>query len=316
MRNVNETRLKFYLSDHDIYEYYFGRISFERKFRSPFRRDPVPSLSFYKSKDVIRWRDFGLPEQKGSDGIAFVQHLFDISRDDAIYLIWDEIIEDNNIPKRLKPLKSTSYNFTVEEKELTYELNYFRKAFINKPLLDFYNVHGVEAAKINNDCIFNSTEEDPAFLYKFGDNSFKTYRPLAVNKTRKFRGSNNGNVMEGWQQLPQKGDHLFINKSLKDSMVLRNMGILSTNPSGEGSLQFLKSKIRELNARFSTIRILFDYDPAGIKSSTILKELTGWENVFLDKEKDCYDNVVKYGNYFWLSNFFKQFNLNFYDYRN
>lgn len=316
MRNVNETRLRFYLSDLDIYNYYFGRIAFDRKFRSPFRRDPVPSLSFYRSKDHIRWRDFGLPDQKGSDGISFVQHLFDISREDAIYLIWEEIVEDDNLPKRIQKLRETSYNFTVEEKELTYELPYFSKAFIPKDLLDFFNVKGVAQAKINNDCIFNSTEDDPAFIYRFGENSFKTYRPLTGNKTRKFRGSNNGNVLEGWEQLPRKGDHLFINKSLKDSIVLRRMGILSTNPSGEGSIHYLKTMVREINARFSKVRILFDNDPAGIKSSTILRELTGWENVFLDKEKDCYDNVTKYGNYFWLSNFFKQFNLNYYDYRN
>lgn len=318
MRKADEIRLKFYLSDLDIYNYYFGNISTTIRYKSPLRKDDIPSLSFYYYKDVLYWKDFGLPTTVKHDAIGFVQELYGLSREEAIDLIWQEVVEDGNVSKSKKEqpkLDKVKAVFSAIEKSISFELDYFHKAYVGLNTLDFYKVGAVEKAMINEDVIFTSTPDDPAFLYKFDGDSFKTYRPLTKNKSKKFRGNKHGNVLEGYNQLPLKADHLIINKSLKDTMVLRNIGILSINPASEGSLRGLLSKVRELNARFQTIRIMFDPDPAGIKNAKILSGLTEWETIFLDHEKDCYDNVVKFGNYFWLNQFFSKFNLSYYGIR-
>jgi len=44
---VTEERIKFYLKDEQIYQYYFGDIELGKKYHSPIReKDPNPSLVF------------------------------------------------------------------------------------------------------------------------------------------------------------------------------------------------------------------------------------------------------------------------------
>lgn len=319
MLKADRVRLRFYLLDSDIYSYYFGGFNIGNKVRSPFRRDSVPSLIFYTYNDSVKWRDYGLSTQEGNDPVAFVMHLFDVTEKEACNMIWEEMVEGCNIPKRKKTIdfKKQKIPLVVTTKELEdFELEYWNRAMVKKPLLDFYKIKSVASASISDINVFESVKGDPAFYYTFSDGAFKTYRPLTNNKSAKFRGKGNGKVMEGWEQLPFKGQHLIINKSLKDTIVCRNIGILSTNPTGEGSIDYIRTKIREINARFTNVYILFDPDKAGIAASNALHKDTGWPQIYLDKEKDCFDNVCKYNNYFYLNNFFKPLNLHYYGIRN
>lgn len=310
MQKADKIRLKFYLSDSDIYQYYYKDFNIDRKVSSPFRKDPVPSLKFYEKDGNIYWRDFGLGDQKGNDPISFVMQLFDISDIEACNLIWEEIIEGNNIPKNKRKAVSSKKDFIVTYRDLVpFELAYWGKAQVAIGLLDFFKIKAVDKAYINDILLFESIPDDPAFYYDFGPDTFKTYRPLVKNKSKKFRGKNNGTILEGWEQLPETGNHLIITKSLKDVVILRNMGILATAPSGEGSLNVIRNNIKEINGRFKRVLILFDYDEAGIKNSNILHSETTWQQIYIDKEKDCYDNVVTLNSYFYLKEFFKNLNI-------
>ena len=306
---VNEIRLKFYLTDSDIYEYYFGNFVLDKKYKSPFRKDPNPSFIFGLYKDRVTWKDFGLFESKGSDGIAFVCQLYGLEREEAIQLIWEEMVKGGNIPKRKRTFIKKQNDLRIEHREISEdELYYWKRAFIKPELLDFFNIKAVAQATLDNSVLFESTKEDPAYAYLFQD-SFKTYRPVTKNKSKKFRGKGNGNTIEGWDQLPENADHLIITKSLKDVVVLRNMGYLAVSPPSENNIIPIIKNKDIINNRFNKVVILFDNDPTGIANAEFLNKETGWEVIFLTEQKDCYDTVIANNGYGKLKEFFKKFNF-------
>ena len=97
----------------------------------------------------------------------------------------------------------------------------------------------------------------------------------------KFRGQNNGDILEGYEQLPDEWEHLIITKSTKDIMTLRRIGVVSCSPTSENSFRTLLSKKDELNERFKRKFIFFDNDTPGIKASRLIHEATGWESFCL-----------------------------------
>lgn len=312
-------RLKFYLSDVQIIRHYFGDFDLNSKYNSPFRDDPNPSLAFKLKSGKLMWTDFGLTTDNIRDGIGFVQQLYDLSRKEAINKIFKDIIKNKaTVVKKATieiPLK-VPYEFTIGDIQ-DFEMKYWSKLYFTRELLKFYNVHSLISLRRVGKKIWGTEIDSPTFIYLFSKKgAFKAYRPL--DKFRdKFRGQNNGDILEGYEQLPKTGSHLIITSSLKDTMTLRNMGVLALNPTSENSKQALLNKAKELNQRFKKIYILFDYDKAGIDSSYVLSKQTGWEviNLFLyDKTnkkyiKDPSDSVMVSNTYFYLINLLSKYNL-------
>lgn len=312
---LSELRLKFYVTDALVYKTYFGEFSLGTKYHSPFRgNDPTPSFTFKAVGDRIIWKDFGLYSDKVKDGIGFVQQLFGLSRSKAVLKIWDEIVMNRGVklfsPPISKPLV-LPYDFTAAPLQ-DFELEYYKTLWMDKRFLEFFNVHSLKSLRRLDYTVWQSVPENPVFIYLFsqGDTIFKAYRPLDPNKD-KFRGQNNGHILEGYDQLPKNGEHLIINSSFKDTKVCRRLGYLGTNPTSENSLKTLLSYARELNCRFNNnIYILFDLDGAGRESTRRLMQHTGWKPIFLSGTfKDPADIVKNTGNYFELSNLFSKLPL-------
>lgn len=123
-------------------------------------------------------------------------------------------------------------------------------------------------------------------------NNFKIYRPLA-DKYTKWRNNLTDYDIQGYEQLPQKGDILFITKSMKDVMCLYEMGYPAISPSSESTF-IPKDVLEQLKTRFKRIIILFDRDVAGVKRSRKLSQETGLEAMFINKKfkaKDVSDAV-------------------------
>ena len=74
-------------------------------------------------------------------------------------------------------------------------------------------------------------------------------------------------MIQGAHMIPKNGgDLLVITKSLKDIMVLYEMGYCAVSPSSETT--FIPEDIlNDLKARFKKILILFDNDETGIKKA-------------------------------------------------
>ena len=69
------------------------------------------------------------------------------------------------------------------------------------------------------------------YAYKVFD-KFKIYRPLA-SKYTKWRTNLTTSDVQGLAQIPEKGDLLIITKSLKDVMVLYEMGYTAISAASE-----------------------------------------------------------------------------------
>lgn len=310
---MNETRLRFYLDDSQIYNFYFGVFDLVSKYKSPFsnRNDNVPSFMFKNvgtwSKPKILWNDFGMTDIKYKDGIGFVMEYFQISRRKAVRRIWKDMIMNKEVQLvkiRIEQPLNLPYEFTKGELQ-DFEMSYWGRFGFTKSFMNFFNVHSLVSMRRVGKKIWGSVEGNPVFIYLFKKRgAFKAYRPLDPMKD-KFRGQSNGDILEGYDQLPPTGQHLFITSSLKDTMVLRMLGYLAVNPTSENSKRALYTHVRELNSRFKNIYILFDNDKPGINAAASLSSDTGWKVLMLPtwSTKDPSDLVMKTGNYLELSMF-------------
>ena len=218
--------------------------------------------------------DYGVP----SDGVGFVQAMYNLSRHDAIRKVWKDIVlesEDSLKPVRIEYPVKLDYEYMAGDLK-EFELTYWRTMFIDKELLDFYQVRSLVSLRRAGKLMRQTKEDNPEFIYLFKERSFKTYRPYG-DPGDKFRGQRNGKVLEGYNQLPPYGKILIVTSSLKDVIVLRNLGYYAIAPSSETSWRYLVEMAPELSMRFEHIFILFDPDRAGIESATKVHKLTFWE---------------------------------------
>lgn len=153
------------------------------------------------------------------------------------------------------------------------DLTYWNSFGISLTTLDFFNVKPVYRAWIDEFLYHQYTNDDPIYRYREFD-TFKLYRPLA-SKRNKFRTNMRGGTLEGWSQLPDKGDTLVITKSRKDVMCLYEVGIPSVSVRSESSI-VSENAASLLSKRFKNIYSWFDNDEAGIKYSKIQCEKYGW----------------------------------------
>lgn len=304
-------RLKIWLTDPQIYEFYLGDFQLNGKYNAPYRDDPNASLQLKKSEEgVLYWRDYGKPYefQKGSDAVALVEHMFDCSREEAIQIIWKEMIASDDVIPRVVVRPDTAKlplkPFYREMQDWEYE--YWGEHGISKDTLRLFNVHALTGLYKLDRLIWKSESGNPAYIYVFGRDKFKCYRPLDTTG-HKFLGYNNSDVIEGWSQIPEKGDLLIVTKSMKDVMVLYEAGFVSCSPTSENSFRTIVNRAEELNKRFKKIIIFYDNDLPGITASEKLSSLTGWESIMIPVEegiKDVSDWVRRDG-YDKLNKFLK-----------
>ena len=212
--------------------------------------------------------------------------------------ILSDIVDKLNITNNTKLVSSKQYIPPTEtvigvvRQEFTdVDINYWKQFNISINTLKKFNVNSIKYYLCNGIVKGTYKRENPMYAYKVYNN-FKIYRPLA-DKYTTWRNNLTDYDIQGYEQLPQKGDILFITKSMKDVMCLHEMGIPAVSPSSEST--FLpKDVLEQLKTRFKRIIILFDRDVAGVKRSRKLSRETGLEAMFINKKfkaKDVSDAV-------------------------
>ena len=112
-------------------------------------------------------------------------------------------------------------------------------------------------------------------------------------------------VVQGLSQLPEFGDLLVITKSLKDVLVLHDLGIAAIAPQTETSM-LTENCMMDLLNRFSRVVTLFDYDNAGIHLAWQFRKEFNVQPLFLREKlwgrkqgfrkcKDISDYISLYG---------------------
>lgn len=283
------------VTEYDIYAKYIGQFKVGMIYNSPFRKDKNPSFGIYYSKRTkqLLFKDHGTGEC--GNVIKFVSLFTGKTEYNDIL---SDIVDKLNITNNTKLVSSKQYIPPTEtvigvvRQEFTdVDINYWKQFNISINTLKKFNVNSIKYYLCNGIVKGTYKRENPMYAYKVYNN-FKIYRPLA-DKYTKWRNNLTDYDIQGYEQLPQKGDILFITKSMKDVMCLHEMGYLAVSPSSEST--FLpKDVLEQLKTRFKRIIILFDRDTAGVKRSRKLSRETGLEAIFINKKfkaKDVSDAV-------------------------
>ena len=164
--------------------------------------------------------------------------------------------------KKTKPYSIVKQLFSVKE------LSFWQQYGITEEILKKYRVVSLKSfSSENNDgkpFAFASTEQEPIFGYS-GKRHIKIYRPFS-----EIRFLYGGNLVEnycfGLEQLPAKGDTLFLTGGEKDVLTLVSHGFYAICFNSETS-NIQPIFIRKLSYRFKHIVLLYDVDKTGLEAS-------------------------------------------------
>lgn len=283
------------VSEYDIYAHYLGQFKVGAIYNSPFRKDKNPSFGIYYSKRTkqLLFKDHGTGEC--GNIVKFVSLYTGLTNYNDIL---KDIVKQLNITTDTKLDSSKQYIPSsetvigiVRQKFTPTDINYWSQFNISEKTLKKFNVNSIKYYLCNGIVKGIYKEDNPMYAYKVYNN-FKIYRPLA-DKYTKWRNNLTEYDIQGYAQLPSKGDTLIITKSMKDIMCLYEMGIPAISPSSEST--FIPNDILEgLKKRFKRIIILFDRDNAGVKYLRKMSLKTGLEGLLVHKKfkaKDISDAI-------------------------
>lgn len=287
------------VTEYDIYAKYIGEFKVGMIYNSPFRKDKTPSFGLYYSKRTrqLLFKDHG----NGYCGniIKFVSLLKGITNYNDIL---QDIVKQLNITNNTKLDSSKQYITSTEtvigvvRQELTdTDINYWSQFNISVNTLNKFNVSSIKYYLCNGVVKGIYKEDNPMYAYKVYNN-FKIYRPLA-DKYTKWRNNLTEYDIQGYEQLPQKGDTLIITKSMKDVMCLYEMGYSAISPSSESTF-IPDTVLEELKKRFKRIIIMFDRDAPGCRYLRKISTKTGLEPLLVHKRfkaKDISDAIKANG---------------------
>jgi DNA primase len=283
------------VSEYDIYAHYLGQFKVGAIYNSPFRKDKNPSFGIYYSKRTkqLLFKDHGTGEC--GNIVKFVSLYTGLTNYNDIL---KDIVKQLNITTDTKLDSSKQYIPSsetvigiVRQKFTPTDINYWSQFNISEKTLKKFNVNSIKYYLCNGIVKGIYKEDNPMYAYKVYNN-FKIYRPFA-DKYTKWRNNLTEYDIQGYAQLPSKGDTLIITKSMKDVMCLYEMGIPAISPSSEST--FIPNDILEgLKKRFKRIIILFDRDNTGVKYLRKMSLKTGLEGLLVHKKfkaKDISDAI-------------------------
>lgn len=295
------------ISDYDIFKYYIPSFKdVHKSFTSPLRKDKKPDVRIFKtSTGEFMYKDFAYPEHTFGC-ISFVMELYNIDFRQALETINNDFnlgLGYNTTRSTKKPPKTVSKEFldTIKTEKLIrivskkynwYNRRYFNQYHISENTLNFFNVKPIEGFYLNA----NYFEcKSTSYAYCFGNYKYKILQPY--EDELKWLSNTNNMIIQGWSQLPETGDVCFITSSLKDVMVLYELGFNAIAPQSEaGSLP--EEIINELNSRFKEVIIFYDSDKAGLNAAKKLSKQTNYDFVYLPEEveeKDPSDYAKNHG---------------------
>lgn len=296
------------VTEYDIYARYIGQFKIGFIYNSPFREDKNPSFGIFRSRKSgkLLFKDHGNGEC--GDVIKFVELYTGLTNYNDILnrIVTDMSITNNTKLKSTKQYESKDTVIGVVRQDWTdVDKQYWSQFGITKETLTKFNVFSIKYYLCDGIVKGIYKNENPMYAYKVYDH-FKIYRPLA-DKYTKWRNNLTENDIQGYEQLPKTGDLLIITKSLKDVMVLYEMGYTAISPSSEST--FIPDKaLKQLKKRFKRILICFDRDVSGIKNMRKISLKTGLNGFLVHKKwkaKDISD-AVKLNGFEIIKNWLKE----------
>lgn len=276
-----------------VFKYYIP-FSFKlgRNFLNPLYKDSKASCNVYfdRRNGMYKMKDFGNDDYSGDcfalvgklNGLNckepkdFVQILAIIDRDMHLGLSDKSemrissttsvpvIAEVTHVPKRKK-----ARPYTLAQKSFTAaELAFWGESGITQEVLKLFRVVSLKkfSSENNEGKPFSivATDKEPVFGYT-AKQYVKVYRPHSKMRFL-YAGDFGENYCFGLEQLPAKGDLLFITGGEKDVMSLTVHGFHAICFNSE-TVTIPVGIIHRLSFRFKHIVLLYDVDKAGLDSS-------------------------------------------------
>ena len=264
-----------------------------RNFLNPLYEDKHASCNIYyeRRSDTYKMKDFGNDDYSGDcfafvgklngldckDSKDFIQIMKIIDRDLHLGLSSGNYIETKTItpispavtaatsPSKVKKARP----YTLAQKSFTAaELAFWGKSGITQEVLRLFRVVSLKKFSSENNegkpFSIAATDKEPVFGYT-AKQYVKVYRPHSEMRFL-YAGDFGENYCFGLEQLPAKGDLLFITGSEKDVMSLTVHGFHAICFNSE-TVTIPVGIIHRLSFRFKHIVLLYDVDKAGLDSS-------------------------------------------------
>ena len=303
------------INQESILSHYVGAdVNSKKLFISPFRSDNHVTCSIYKSKSGILYiHDFATGEQINC--FQAVMKLYNCNYYQALEIIAKDfgLIKGShqkfNVIPYVPEIKETeAAKIEVQIKDFTdEELKWWEEYGITKKILKKYHVFSILHVFLNGNLRFTSTKNSPIYGYYFGKDKtsqqkWKLYFPM--RESYRFLGNLTPKILQGYKQLPETGDLLVINKSMKDTMCCYRLGIPSVSPNSETTFPVPK-QIEEFKKRFKHIIVMFDSDRPGLLNLIKIRHIYPELNYFFipksEGAKDLTD-LVKLKGYDYVEN--------------
>lgn len=261
-----------------------------RNFLNPLYEDRKASCNVYFDRrgSIYRIKDFGNDEYSGdcfffvgklkglncNNGADFVEILKIIDRDMSLCLENSEYPtyvpkqnNNSNPPFITEVTKPRPYN-VIQQKFSQDELDFWMQSGIKPEILKLYKTVSLKEYRSENKegkpFFYNSSEAEPIFAY-MGKRYVKIYRPFSDVRFL-YGGMIGESYCFGLEQLPAKGDTLFITGGEKDVMTLAAHGFHAICFNSETST-IPTGIIYKLTFRFKHIVLLYDADKTGIDAA-------------------------------------------------
>jgi hypothetical protein len=307
------------VSELEIFRYYLkSDFKIRVPMSSPLRKDNKPSFNIYiAGNGKPRFYDFGMGA--GGDCFDFVQAILGVDYKTTLRIIHSDLVNTNKskVLTDLKQRQTVKYdNITdiirEEAKEQTtisivrqpytfLDTEYWKSYGINMETLLKFKVFSAKTVWINKNEVpisYSATDPIYAFEFKTATDSaprYKIYKPLAPSGRKWVTNTRMFDII-GWNQLCSQGNLAIITKSMKDVMVLHELGFNAISPQSE-SQNIGDAFLTDLKTRFKSIVSLFDRDATGVRAATKLVDKWHIPPMFIqdEKAKDISDFVRHYG---------------------
>ena len=268
----------------------------KRNFRNPLYDDKRASCNIYldSKSDCYRMKDFGNDAYSG-DCFWFAATMLGLDVRKDFVKVLETIVRDLQLnvhierkgryeqrtmvmkppkpiiqqpPKETKLMEEKKWYKQIEQSFGAEELDYWSQYGIDVKTLQRFHVKALTRYEsISNQgkpFTLVSTLEEPIFAYCMGK-FVKVYRPKSKLRFL-YGGEKVDDYVFGFQQLPSKGDMIFITGGEKDVLSLTAHGFNAICFNSE-SAQIPENIIEGLQLRFRHIIILYDSDVTGIREA-------------------------------------------------
>jgi len=252
------------ISEYDIFKYYchnFSKLS--DKFCSELRKDRSPTCSIITYNGKLLYKDFGNGESH--DCFSYVQRKYNLTFIEALKVIDSDFNLGLHFGVNLKAIMPITYGPQIVEERRPVVITkrsrkwgpedkkFWGQFGVSMELLTKFAIEPIDYFWINE---VRYSCHTLAYAYNI-NGRYKIYRPL--ESEGKWFSNTTKNDIQGYGQLKDSGDIVFLASSLKDVMTLNAIGYEAVALQSEMQMPSQKF-IDHLKNRFDLVVVLYDND--------------------------------------------------------